>query len=221
MLRAGGTWTTDLDSLNRTRRTLGLPIAADGLAAWESPELLLVTAPRWFDVALDYPEHVAHAGPLGVVAPTTAAARSRVLLSFSTTVMDGQESLIERAREATADRDAILSSGSDDHDAMMAGCAAVITHGGLGTTLRALAHGLPMLLLPLGRDQHANAARAAELGAGIALAPDSTPAQIRAALDELLDAPGFGRRARELAERIAADRPDERAVAALVSAASS
>ena len=39
----------------------------------------------------------------------------------------------------------------------MPGSAAVIGHGGLGTVLRALAHGVPQLLLPLGRDQAFNA----------------------------------------------------------------
>jgi hypothetical protein len=49
MLRDGG-WTTDLGCLNATHQALGLAPAGDGLAAWEAPELVLVTAPRWFDI---------------------------------------------------------------------------------------------------------------------------------------------------------------------------
>jgi len=221
MLRAGGTWTTDLPTLNATRRELGLPELADGLAAWESAELVLVTAPRWFDVDLDYPHHVVHAGPLGGAALPPRVGRSRILLSFSTTVMDDQDSLIERTVAATSDLDAALTTGGADHDALLPECAAVVTHGGLGTTLRALAHGVPLLMLPLGRDQPANARRVAELGAGIALDAGATAEQIRTAVSRLVTEPGFSAAAAELAERIAAAEPDERALAALVSAASS
>jgi UDP:flavonoid glycosyltransferase YjiC (YdhE family) len=99
-----------------------------------------------------------------------------------------------------------------DHDEILPSCAAVVTHGGLGTVLRALAHGVPMLLVPLGRDQHANAARVAKLGAGIVL---DAGADVRAALETLLGEPGFAAAAARAAERIAADRPDRRAVEAL------
>jgi hypothetical protein len=63
MLRAGGGWTTDLHSLAATHRMLGLAPAGDGLGAWEAPELLLVSAPRWLDVDCGAPANVLHAGP--------------------------------------------------------------------------------------------------------------------------------------------------------------
>jgi UDP:flavonoid glycosyltransferase YjiC (YdhE family) len=234
MVRDGGGWTTDLHTLNATHRALGLAAARDGLSAWEAPELLLVTAPRWLDVALDYPPHVIHAGPLAIDA-RTAARTDRVLLSFSTTVMEGQLQTIQRVCDAlatTAPR-AILTLGPAleatalripetieitpwaDHDELLRTCAAVITHGGLGTTLRALAHGVPLLFLPLGRDQAFNAARVTELGAGIALAPDASPADIRSALDALLHDRSYYAAAASVAARIASDEPDRRAVEAL------
>ena len=40
----------------------------------------------------------------------------------------------------------------------------VVSHGGSGSVVGALAHGLPMVLLPLGADQPQNARRCAELG---------------------------------------------------------
>jgi UDP:flavonoid glycosyltransferase YjiC (YdhE family) len=46
-------------------------------------------------------------------------------------------------------------------------CDAVIAHGGAGTTLGALAHGLPLILLPQGADQSYNAERAAAAGAAL------------------------------------------------------
>src|SRR6266536_1390753 len=49
MVQGGGSWTTDLATLASTRRTLGLGPVDSGLATWEAPELVLVTAPRWLD----------------------------------------------------------------------------------------------------------------------------------------------------------------------------
>jgi UDP:flavonoid glycosyltransferase YjiC (YdhE family) len=195
MLRAGGGWTTDLRSLAATHRLLGLAPARDGLTAWEAPELVLVTAPRWLDIDCDAPANVIHAGPLGVAADPQRLRRAdverqRVLLTFSTTVMGGQTELIDRACEAVADLDldTVLTLGPAvdrdavrvpenvevaafaDHDRLMPETAAVIGHGGLGTALRALAHGVSQLLLPLGRDQDFNARRVEQLDAGIRLA---------------------------------------------------
>jgi UDP:flavonoid glycosyltransferase YjiC (YdhE family) len=91
-----------------------------------------------------------------------------------------------------------------------------VTHGGLGTTLRALAHGKPLLLLPLGRDQQFNARRVVELGAGIRLPVEASLAEIASALSELLTQPRFTERAESAAETIAADAADETATQALL-----
>ncbi|HVS37400.1 MAG TPA: nucleotide disphospho-sugar-binding domain-containing protein [Gemmataceae bacterium] len=45
-------------------------------------------------------------------------------------------------------------------------CAAVVHHGGVGTTARALAAGVPQLILPLAYDQTDNAVRVQKLGVG-------------------------------------------------------
>ena len=50
-------------------------------------------------------------------------------------------------------------------------CRAVVSQGGSGIALGALAHGLPSVLLPVGADQPHTAARVAELGAGVVLDP--------------------------------------------------
>ncbi|WP_236792464.1 glycosyltransferase [Amycolatopsis sp. GM8] len=66
-------------------------------------------------------------------------------------------------------------------------CAAVVSHGGSGSVLGALAHGVPSVLLPMGADQPHNARRVAALGAGLALDPTTvTPADIRAAVTEVI-----------------------------------
>jgi UDP:flavonoid glycosyltransferase YjiC (YdhE family) len=240
MLRGGGAWTTDRAQLNLTRSGLGLEPARDDLAAWESADLLLVTVPSWFDLATDYPANVVHAGPLGVSsaqrARSTAQKRPLVLLSFSTTVMRGHEDLIQRVCDAIAaeEVDGIITLGpavspeairvprnveaipSADHDQLLPRCAAIVTHGGLGTTLRSLAHGTPLLVLPLGRDQDFNAKRVVELGAGIHLPGETAPAEIAFCLAQLIAEPRFSDAAADAAAAIASDRPDERATEALL-----
>jgi UDP:flavonoid glycosyltransferase YjiC (YdhE family) len=237
MLQGGGAWTTDLEALNEAHRALGLVSVADGLSAWEAADLVLVTAPGWFDIDLDYPPNVLHAGPLGVDARGSLPERERrgVLVAFSTTVIDAQVPTLQRVCDALVGTDirATLTLGpavdgaslrmSDhihalpwvDHDRLLPTCAAAITHGGLGTTLRALAHGVPLVLLPLGRDQHFNAARVADVGAGLRLAPEAAPGQIRAALEAVLNEPSFREAAASAAARIAAAEPDRRAGEAL------
>ncbi|HEX2204188.1 MAG TPA: nucleotide disphospho-sugar-binding domain-containing protein, partial [Longimicrobium sp.] len=93
--------------------------------------------------------------------------------------------------------------------------AAVVTHAGHGTVMRALAHGLPLLCLPMGRDQDDNAARVVARGAGLRLRPSASPARIAAALRRLLGDPAFGREAARLGEIIRADVAADRAVAEL------
>jgi MGT family glycosyltransferase len=244
MLQGMGAWTTDRAQLNVTRRRLGLEPAGDDLAAWESADLLLVTVPKWFDLAAGCPANVVHAGPLGVTrtshAGSTPERRPLILLSFSTTVMQGQLALIQRVCNAIADQavDAILTLGPavspeairvprnikaeswGDHDQLLQRCAAVVSHGGLGTTLRSLAHGRPLLLLPLGRDQQFNAGRVVESGAGISLPLEASRDEIASALAELLAQPQYTEAAAHAAATIAADRPDEKATEALLGLAS-
>jgi UDP:flavonoid glycosyltransferase YjiC (YdhE family) len=238
MVSGGGAWTTDRTTLDATRQRLGLRPTASDLDAWESPQLLLVTLPRWFDLPGELPEHVVHAGPLGVaVRPPREPAQSaaRALLAFSTTVMEGQRRLVANVCAAIEQAgvaglltlgpalDAAVADAAvgvevaewADHDELMRSCELVVTHGGLGTTLRALAHGRPLLLLPLGRDQHFNAARVEELGAGLVLDPESSPDTIADAILRLRAGPSFHEGARQAAVAIAAERADESAADAL------
>jgi UDP:flavonoid glycosyltransferase YjiC (YdhE family) len=81
-------------------------------------------------------------------------------------------------------------------------CALVVTHGGAGTVLGALAHGLPLLIVPQGADQYANADAIVAAGAGHRLGrDDTTVAAIRDSVRSLLDDP----RHRQAAERVQAE----------------
>jgi UDP:flavonoid glycosyltransferase YjiC (YdhE family) len=72
--------------------------------------------------------------------------------------------------------------------ALLPHCRAVISHGGSGTVVGALAFGAPQVLLPLGADQPWNAARAETLGVARVLdAVACTPADVHDAVTAVLD----------------------------------
>ena len=63
----------------------------------------------------------------------------------------------------------------------------------LGTApcIKALAAGVPVVAIPLGRDQLDNAARVAHHGAGLRLKPTAKPDAIAKAVRRLLEEPSF------------------------------
>ena len=80
---------------------------------------------------------------------------------------------------------------------------ALIGHGGFGTTLTALASGVPMVVLPLFADQPHNAARVAAVGAGLALdGGGAAIGQLNAALQRVLADQSFRDNARRVADEV-------------------
>ena len=95
-------------------------------------------------------------------------------------------------------------------------CDAIVSHAGSGSVLGALAHGLPMLLLPMGADQPMNADRCAQLGVALTLDPlAATPEQVRDAARAILNEARFRSAAERLQAEIAAMPPPESTVALL------
>jgi UDP:flavonoid glycosyltransferase YjiC (YdhE family) len=89
----------------------------------------------------------------------------------------------------------------------------VICHGGSGTTLGALAAGLPVVFVPLFADQLPNARRVAEVGAGLLVAPggksgerlrarDFSPARIAEAVTTVLGDPSYAKAAARIAREM-------------------
>jgi UDP:flavonoid glycosyltransferase YjiC (YdhE family) len=78
--------------------------------------------------------------------------------------------------------------------------AALVHHGGIGTTGQALAAGVPQLLMPMGHDQPDNAARVDRLGVGRSLPPRRFKAPtVARLLGELLGSAEVAARCREVA----------------------
>jgi MGT family glycosyltransferase len=84
-------------------------------------------------------------------------------------------------------------------------CDLVVFHGGSGTLTGALAHGLPMVLLPMGADQPANALRCDALRVAVNLdAVRATPEDVRDAAASVLADHAYRRAAQRLQTTIAA-----------------
>jgi MGT family glycosyltransferase len=95
--------------------------------------------------------------------------------------------------------------------------AATVTHGGSGSTLAALAHGVPMLFVPQGADQFENAVACTEFGAGRVLMPgEVTEEAVREGVVALLEEAAYRERAAVLAAEIAALPAPEELVDVLV-----
>jgi UDP:flavonoid glycosyltransferase YjiC (YdhE family) len=99
---------------------------------------------------------------------------------------------------------------------VLARCDAVVSQGGSGVMLAALAHGLPQLMLPQGADQFRNAEIGTRTGAALALAPqDATPDAISDGVHRLLNEGCFGSAAQVLRDQIAAMPDADTVIAAL------
>jgi UDP:flavonoid glycosyltransferase YjiC (YdhE family) len=91
-------------------------------------------------------------------------------------------------------------------EAAMTEAALVVGHGGFGTTITALAAGVPQIVMPLfASDQFLNAQRVAAVGAGIQLPGDLEAVKdVPEAVRKLLDQTHFAEGARSVAAEIAA-----------------
>lgn len=134
----------------------------------------------------------------GVLPPwlalTGEPARPRVAVTLGSvaSAMNGVrpvKRILEAAREV--DAEFVLALGADDVStlgplpanaravgwvplhALLPRCAAVVHHGGAGTTLTALDSGVPQLVLPFGADQHINAAAVSGRGLGVVAGEDA------------------------------------------------
>ena len=221
-------WDPTRPLVEATRRHLGL----DGLdpgrqvqaEVWARASLALTCQPESFDVPLSArPSNLQYVGPIFEQGPLppTATERPLLLVSFSTTNMR-QGPVVQRVLDAAAplDVDVLCTLGGVELDGLrvppnatveewvphrdvLAQASVVITHAGLSTVMAALAHGVPLVCLPLGRDQPWNAERVATLGLGRSLDRDASVEDIRAAIEDVLGDPSYRQEANRMAGIIA------------------
>jgi rhamnosyltransferase subunit B len=86
--------------------------------------------------------------------------------------------------------------------------AALVHHGGIGTTAQALAAGIPQLTMPMSHDQPDNAARVERLGVGRSLRPKAfRAAAVAACLDPLMNSREVAARCQSVADKFKAGDP--------------
>ncbi|HJZ78143.1 MAG TPA: nucleotide disphospho-sugar-binding domain-containing protein [Vicinamibacterales bacterium] len=196
--------------------------------AWR--QLVLTSAA--FDFPATLPDNARYVGPVldepawALSAPwTTPAGNSPlVLVSLSSTFQD-QIGCLQRIVEAlsTLPLRAIITTGpavevtalhpspnvgiveSAPHRRVLQQAALVITHGGHGTVMKALAAGVPLVVLPHGRDQGDTAARVSARGAGVTLARTAGVRAIRGAVLDVIQNDSFRLAAQHLGEAIQRD----------------
>jgi UDP:flavonoid glycosyltransferase YjiC (YdhE family) len=185
--------------LNRLRAAQGLKPIRRIFSNWLSPQLIIAMFPEWYGPpASDWPAQVRLSGfpmfdgALFQIFPPTLreflkSGEPPVAITFGTGMMHAGE-VYKQAVEACRllkIRAIVLTSHVENlapceqvHHCSFApfrelfpSCAAVIHHGGVGTTAKALAAGIPQLILPYAFDQMDNATRVARLGAGEWLKP--------------------------------------------------
>jgi UDP:flavonoid glycosyltransferase YjiC (YdhE family) len=102
------------------------------------------------------------------------------------------------------------------HTAALPHVDAMVTQCGLGTLMKALAHGVPLVCIPLVGDQPDNAARVVARGAGLRLSADVPPDRIRDAIQRVVTEPSFRYAARQLATHMTGEDPVQAAVDEIV-----
>ena len=187
----------------------------------------LVLAAEAFDFPGPLPANVRYVGP---VLDDPSWSRSwtpppgedpLVLVALSSTFQD-QVGCLQRIVDALADLPvrAVVTTGqavepdalrapanvqvvaSAPHTEVLRHAAAVVTHGGHGTVMKSLAAGVPMVLLPHGRDQADNAIRVTRRHAGVSVGRRAKPAKIRAAVQTVLADPSYAADARALGDLV-------------------
>lgn len=221
-----------LKELNHTRVAMGLPPVATVFEQFDRADRLLVMTSQAFDFPADaLPPNVRYIGPqfedpawLAPWEPPHGDGRPLVLISLSTTYQR-QADLMRRIVAALADMpvQALITLGpalqserltlppnvrADDYIPHLLVCPhadLVVTHGGHGTVMTALKFGVPLVCIPMGRDQADNAARVVWRGAGLRLSRKAGVAELRRAMLQALEEPRFREGARRIADSIARD----------------
>jgi len=233
---AAGLLKSGLAPLNAARAGLGLAPYASPVELFDGVDRIVVcTSPSYDFNAATASDNTVYVGPQaddGEPGPwddprPEGSTRPLVLVGLSSTFMS-QVDLLQAAADALGRLDVhglITTGPSVDpasvhppanvtvvpwarHADVVRHCAAVVTHGGHGTVMKALEAGVPLVVVPLGRDQPDNAARVVHVGAGIRVKGKPDADKLEAALRSVLDDPSYRAAAGRVAARLTEERDD-------------
>ena len=215
-------WRGNFAMQSDSRQRAGFDGLPDLDTLWGERDLLHVNALEAFDgdPATSW-SHVVHGAPVLTAERRAVPVElpwddddptALVLLSFSTVPEQRSPETLQRALDALAplpvhvvattggivDPSDLAATGNThlvpfaDHDALMSRASLVVGHGGHGTTMRALRHGLPMVGIPAkGADQAPITRLLEEWKVGRALPGDADVMLIRSAVEEVISDPAF------------------------------
>lgn len=198
------------------------------LREWGLADLLLVASDRQLDPGTPLRGNVRHTGAVvpGAAPADPGAADPTVLVSLSTVGYPHLASTVQRVVDALAglpvrvvvttgpavDPGSLRAAANTEilryrpHRELMPSASLVISHGGHATAMAALAHDLPLLVLPLHPLlDHAMVGRAVQdAGAGRSVRRTARPGEIAAAVTDLLTDPGYRAAAATVGARLRA-----------------
>ncbi|MFV0458564.1 MAG: glycosyltransferase [Actinomycetales bacterium] len=208
--------------INRVRRSVGLPAISSYADALLDCDRMIVTSSEPFDYPHpDWPGHVHQIGaapweppeelpawvsdlpgPLTLVTTSSEAQSDHLLARVAAQGLAGEPGSVIITMPAGVPHDLATGTAPNIHVAryvphapILARTAVAVTHGGLGVTQKALAAGVPVCVVPFGRDQFETAARAVHAEAGTRLAASRlSPVRLRRAVRAAADKrPGAAR----------------------------
>ena len=211
-----------LDVVNGARAAVGLRSLGTPDDGWRASVELYLTAEPFEAPGLVYPDTFSLVGP-GVWEPPSAtpAWLDRVdeplVLVTASSEYQLDDSLIRTALEAlgSSDLEVVVSTAAHDpamftapdntrierwlpHQPVIDRAACVVCHGGMGITQKALAAGVPVCIVPFGRDQFEVAKLVEMAGCGTTVMPDKLgPASLATAVREAM---GMRRSAESIAD---------------------
>jgi MGT family glycosyltransferase len=200
-----------IEVLNAPRRQLGLAPLAGLDEVWRAPLHLYYTAKPFELEGLVLPPSFRLVGP-GVWEPSVQTPEwleeigEPLVLVSASSELQRDEGLIEAALPAmrTDDVRVVVTTAAHDprrfpapaharvtrwlpHGPVLQKAACVVCHGGMGITQKALAAGVPVCIVPFGRDQFEVAKRVTAAGAGTMIPPEVlNPGSLRAAIHQAI-----------------------------------
>lgn len=217
---------------NRIRAEYGLAPVADLFEQLDYLDRVLVLSSLGFDFPTRLPPNVRYVGPqlvdpdwaVGGVDWRPDGPGPLVLVAMSS-IYQGQADLLGTVASALGSLPvrAVITTGravrpdmvpapgnvrvvrAAPHHDVLREASVVVTHAGHGTVLKALSAGVPLVCIPMGRDQRANTTRVLRLGAGVRVGKRSPASGVAAAIRRVLDEPAFATNARHVAQMLATE----------------
>ncbi|HSS32154.1 MAG TPA: nucleotide disphospho-sugar-binding domain-containing protein [Solirubrobacterales bacterium] len=230
--------------LNARRSSLGLPALDRYEDLYLTADLVIEFSAEPFEYPREWAPNIRLVGPALWEPPASepewlASEERPIVLATASTEFQDDAAVIRCALEALADSPYLVVATTAAHDSsdfdppanarvesflphgpILRRAAAVISHGGMGTTQKALAAGVPVCVVPFMRDQFEVARRAEHCGGGTMLpARRLRPDRLRAAVEAAIERRAGAERVRDAFEQAGGADAAASALEGLVTAA--